>query len=208
MATKTPKIFFHIMIEATIVMNCGRAEIRGPLLSDRAASASMVPSRVDQDLPSTVGSTPASTAITTPSAAPSVASQTPALQSSVPTIVPTESPSPYVTPTAVPCAGTSVEGFCWYLGAAAESCDKTCAPHGGYHDATRTYAGSGGTNEQCKKVALALGIMGAEQSVTEGAGKFGVGCSVWLDTNIDRATTLTTSDAYYGNTRRICACAN
>jgi len=61
------------------------------------------------------------------------------------------------------CAGTRVGGYCWYFGASGASCDEVCAPHGGYHDATRFYAGSAGTNRQCVDVLDALGApTGAE----------------------------------------------
>jgi hypothetical protein len=55
------------------------------------------------------------------------------------------------------CGGVRVGGYCWYFGAQGQSCDEVCASHGGYHDATRFYAGSAGSNSQCIAVLDALG---------------------------------------------------
>ena len=55
------------------------------------------------------------------------------------------------------CAGTWVGGYCWYFGAEGESCTEVCASHDGYHKATRTYAGSDGTDSNCYTVLSALG---------------------------------------------------
>lgn len=54
------------------------------------------------------------------------------------------------------CGGVRVGGYCWYFGAKGQSCDEVCAAHGGYHDATRFYAGSTGSNSQCTAVLNTL----------------------------------------------------
>ncbi|MFN8543653.1 MAG: hypothetical protein U0807_05540 [Candidatus Binatia bacterium] len=60
------------------------------------------------------------------------------------------------------CTGTQVGGYCWYLGAAAESCTQTCAAAGRtYSTATESYAGSGGTEANCNAVLDALGVPAA-----------------------------------------------
>jgi hypothetical protein len=58
------------------------------------------------------------------------------------------------------CDGVSVGGYCWYLGAAGQSCNTVCSGHGGYNAATRDYAGSGGTTTRCTNVISALGLSG------------------------------------------------
>lgn len=59
------------------------------------------------------------------------------------------------------CAGQSVGGHCWYLGAAAESCSTVCASHGGYNSATRSYAGASGSTANCEAVLTALNAPGS-----------------------------------------------
>lgn len=61
-----------------------------------------------------------------------------------------------------PCGGVRVGGFCWYLSPnaagniAGYSCEDTCREHGGYHEATHSFAGAGGANSQCLQVLRAL----------------------------------------------------
>jgi len=73
---------------------------------------------------------------------------------------PTESPTREITkePTST-CNGTEVGGFCWYFGDVNLSCNVVCALHGGYNDATRTYAGSDGSPNNCKTILTALNII-------------------------------------------------
>ncbi len=49
-------------------------------------------------------------------------------------------------------------GHCWYLGAVFDDWDNMCINHGGYSDATRSYAGSDGTNPQCADVHMEIGV--------------------------------------------------
>jgi hypothetical protein len=91
-----------------------------------------------------------------------------------------ESDTPIV-PEVDPCAGTSVGGACWYYGDIGESCEVVCALYGGYDEATRTYAGSDGTDSNCSQVLDALGALpdtdGQLTTYTEGQG---LGCHVWV----------------------------
>lgn len=50
----------------------------------------------------------------------------------------------------------NLAGAFWYFGAENVSCDEVCTSHGGYNEATRTYAGSDGTAENCQAVLQAL----------------------------------------------------
>lgn len=65
------------------------------------------------------------------------------------------------------CNGERVGGYCWYLGALHQSCDEFCARHDGYHDATRFFAGSGGSNSQCTEFLNALGAPGESWGIGE-----------------------------------------
>jgi hypothetical protein len=64
---------------------------------------------------------------------------------------------------AVDCrAGVAVGGACWFLGETGQSCTEVCAAVGfPYDEATRTYAGSDGTDEHCDLVLDALGAFGS-----------------------------------------------
>jgi len=61
------------------------------------------------------------------------------------------------TGTGAPCGGVEVAGACWYLGDQGAPCGVVCAGRGGYSEATRTIAGSDGTDQQCAAVLVALG---------------------------------------------------
>jgi hypothetical protein len=114
------------------------------------------------------------------------------------------------------CAGVEAGGYCWFLGNAGESCAAICSNQGlSYDVATRDYAGSGGTNEQCQSVLDALNNGGTDT----GAGMpgnpsscgMGYGCCYdAVDTNwgprIRCGTPETDESANYVNTRRVCAC--
>jgi hypothetical protein len=57
------------------------------------------------------------------------------------------------------CGGVRLDGFCWYLSASNGSCTAACADHGGCNLAgTRDYAGSGGTDDGCRRVLRVLGL--------------------------------------------------
>jgi hypothetical protein len=58
--------------------------------------------------------------------------------------------------------GVAVGGHCWFYGAADESCDTVCGTRGlTYDEATRTFAGSDGSVENCNEVLTALAAKGA-----------------------------------------------
>lgn len=103
------------------------------------------------------------------------------------------------------CAGDVVGGACWYLGLDGESCDQTCAAHGGYNSATLSYAGSGGSLANCEEVADAIGMTIGTAS---DAGCFaGFGCIYDVGANDRRrCSTATTSAAATTGVIRACAC--
>ncbi len=106
-----------------------------------------------------------------------------------------------------PCGGKPVGGYCWYLGDEEQTCTAACAAHGGYSEATRTFAGSDGTNWNCNDVLDALDAAGVSTNTLSASGA-GVGCFLMNLVN-DRyrvADTPTISDATYMLARRACAC--
>lgn len=59
-----------------------------------------------------------------------------------------------------PCSGVEVGGACWFLGKGSIDCDTTCVGvELAYDEATRTYAGSDGTDGQCEAVLDALVVV-------------------------------------------------
>jgi hypothetical protein len=107
------------------------------------------------------------------------------------------------------CMGDEVGGFCWYLGAENRSCTDVCASHGGYHEATRFFAGSDGSNDNCMAVLGALGYPSGQFSETL---QGGIGCFavISIETFRLRDTQPTTASATSGTPgrRRVCACQN
>lgn len=113
----------------------------------------------------------------------------------------------------VTCDGLLVEDYCWYLGAQGQSCDVVCASHGGYDEATRTYAGSEGSNSNCYTVLAAVGApVGYSDNVTTESNWAGLGCCYWYYNERARWTrddlSPTNSRASYPTIHRICACKN
>ena len=106
-----------------------------------------------------------------------------------------------------PCAGHVVEGACWYLSAEERSCDDACSSHGGYAEATRTFAGSSGTNANCDAVLDALGVAGSRTSTLAVSGA-AVGCFYMnlADARYRVQDMTTSSSATYTWARRACAC--
>ena len=105
------------------------------------------------------------------------------------------------------CAGHVVGGSCWYLSVEERNCDDACSSHGGYDEATRTYAGSSGTNANCDEVLDALGVAGSRTS-TLAASFAAVGCFYLnlADARYRVQDRTTTSSATYMLGRRACAC--
>jgi hypothetical protein len=129
-------------------------------------------------------------------------------------------------PTAAPCAGTSVHGYCWYLGSGLDSCDTTCSSHGGTDAATINHVGSAGGGDSvhadnCGTVIEAIASTSLTSTdtfvITSGySGGAGIGCiqndqsDPWW-TNVTpalHAVAATTQGApTQGHLRRACACA-
>jgi hypothetical protein len=131
------------------------------------------------------------------------------------------------TPTPIPCVGVIVGGYCWYLGDLGQSCSEVCASHGGYHDATRTYAGSEGSSSNCWQVLDALHAPQGDSAIIYydcGTYLGGIGCSLYsylkgTSGSVTRrycVSPTTTPDAkndsWYGyehrGFNRTCACNN
>ena len=111
------------------------------------------------------------------------------------------------------CTGVSLSGYCWYFGTKGQSCDDVCAPHGGYHDATRFYAGSGGSNSHCVEVLDALGSpTGAGSLRNDDVSAAGCCYLDFPDENFQppdvrvRYLMATTASVKAGNMMRACAC--
>lgn len=103
------------------------------------------------------------------------------------------------------CAGDVVGGFCWYL-ASGVSCDSICSTNGGYNEATRTYAGSDGTDANCEEVADVLGMSGTNVTVVDaGVGSDGWGCISDNGSRL-RHERPTNSTAASSGVERACAC--
>jgi hypothetical protein len=125
------------------------------------------------------------------------------------TPTPTSTPTPTATPTPVPCTGAVVGGFCWYLGADADSCDATCAAAGQIYDAaTETYAGSSGTDANCVAVLDAIGAPAATFVSPTSPCTVGVGCGYLItpSTRIRCGAPPTTSSDGGSPLQRACAC--
>ncbi|MCC7253067.1 hypothetical protein [Hyphomicrobium sp.] len=103
------------------------------------------------------------------------------------------------------CGGAMVGGYCWYLGAANQSCTTVCDSHGGYNEATKTYAGSAGTNDNCNAVLTALGVTNMSFS-TYCSTNCGSGCLQHTSSKRYRTTSATTAGAKYSAYKRACAC--
>ncbi len=105
--------------------------------------------------------------------------------------------------------GVQVGGASWYFAPKVNvSCATVCEGRGGYDEATKSFAGSGGSNENCDAV---LGALGAPVTITEVSntvpGSVGVGCA-FLPSLIMRVRDelATTADAVNSYARRACAC--
>src|SRR5205823_3362661 len=108
--------------------------------------------------------------------------------------------------------GRRAGGFCWYIGASGQNCSSVCQPHGGYSEATRTYAGSDGTTDQCQDV-IAQYYDNSRIRASDGYVCFGrgAGCIIIDVTDIvafrcipDRTTAVAFPPASFY--KRACAC--
>lgn len=101
--------------------------------------------------------------------------------------------------------GAIVGGACWYLGVLDQTCTSVCAGHNGYNAATLSYAGSGGTNDNCKEVLDVL--TGDVRPLTGTQAAWALGCVVASNgTTRYRGLTATTEAANGAAYRRACAC--
>lgn len=125
-----------------------------------------------------------------------------------PTTSPTPTPEPQPTPEpedpSPTCGGKTVSGSCWYLGSMSASCSATCQDRGGYDEATKSFAGSGGSLANCLSVMKALGAAGI--SGGSRANEIGLGCTSSLAILLHSATPATTADAFLPLFQRACAC--
>jgi hypothetical protein len=128
-----------------------------------------------------------------------------------PTPTPTATVTPTATPTVTPscAAGLSFGGACWFPGGLSESCDQVCSGEGlVYDDATRTVAGSDGSDANCLAI---LNLFSFPSPFVGGVAcdpGFGVGCSSMPIEFVSARCTSppTTADASVANLVRICAC--
>jgi hypothetical protein len=97
-----------------------------------------------------------------------------------------------------------VGGSCWYLAEPNESCTETCSTHGGYDEATKTYAGSAGTVASCKAVLNALGGYNYWKGDICGLG--GIGCHKYTGDGWRDLTTTTADATPNDGSKRACAC--
>ncbi len=105
-------------------------------------------------------------------------------------------------------AGVDVGGSCWFVSDFGESCTDACAAAGfAYDEATRTYAGSDGTDANCMAVLAALGetgpFYGGSTDCNPGPG---LGCGDLTGATGRCALPPTTADAAFGGFTRACAC--
>jgi hypothetical protein len=103
----------------------------------------------------------------------------------------------------LPCEVT-LGGFCWFTGSTNESCANVCASvNRSYDEATRTFAGSDGTDENC--AALGTAFSSAVFAGTWDRG--GIGCGYSVGNFVRRDTDPTTPGATHPlHPGRFCAC--
>ena len=121
-----------------------------------------------------------------------------------------------------PCGGYAYGGFCWYYGAngggrdgGSQTCTSVCYYRGGYNEGTRTFAGSHGTNENCRVLMAHFIGTAAFGNVINNSASSAQGCVYYSGYTCDgnntrgwRETPTTTADAIMGDRHRVCACNN
>lgn len=104
--------------------------------------------------------------------------------------------------------GKSIGGFCWYASVPGQSCDETCSNKNGVHSATKDYAGSNGTLQQCNTILNALGLPFSSTATTNvfNCNGFygGFGCHYYHGPYQD--TNPTVNNAKCDEAVRACAC--
>jgi len=113
------------------------------------------------------------------------------------------------------CGGAKFADACWYLAAIGQSCAELCASHGGYSEATRTVAGSEGTDTNCVAVMDLVGAPPDRNSfdgnISDGAAG-PCGCHITdadiLPNRLRIVRWTTTAECGSGNpeAQRVCAC--
>jgi hypothetical protein len=112
------------------------------------------------------------------------------------------------------CDGFVNGGVCWVLSSPGGSCENACYSRGGYNDATRTFAGSAGSDANCMSILTSLGaVFDPEEFQSEELG-LGLGCLAATNGGAWQAyrdTYETTAAASYPGgegayIRRACAC--
>lgn len=106
------------------------------------------------------------------------------------------------------CTGTEVGGSCWFYSSFGASCNGECAARAlQCSDATRTYAGSDGTTNNCLDVLNALGVSTTSFLGDVTLGSSGLGCVGDTSGNTGRDVgSSTTCEASDGILARTCAC--
>lgn len=106
------------------------------------------------------------------------------------------------------CEGSAVGGYCWYLGDSGADCDNACLNHGGYNDATRSYAGVSGSQANCIRVLDALGVAGTTLfSGGNSTCAFSGGCGTQTGPGRTHCVSPTTdSTGSFTGAQRACAC--
>jgi hypothetical protein len=130
-------------------------------------------------------------------------------------------PVPTPTPVICPDPGVSAGGACWFFGLPSASCDQVCGGFGlAYDDATRVYAGSEGSFENCTSVKNAVASAGegscdplpaGDQNCSSLGSDPGIGCQCapefgFLVALVRCIAPPTTSSAAVVNRARYCAC--
>jgi len=104
------------------------------------------------------------------------------------------------------CSGQSQGGYCWYKGAAGQSCTTVCSSHGGVVTAgIINYAGSSGTSPNC--LAVVKLFYPATTSVLAPTSQ-AVGCSYTAGYQSRYTSPATTAAASYSQAQRYCSCTN
>jgi hypothetical protein len=100
--------------------------------------------------------------------------------------------------------GVEVGGFCWFASVIKQSCNQACgAVNLQYDDATRTYAGSDGTNQQCAAVLDPLGLLFTAVNPVPCSEGAGCGADALSLRCVAPATTATSTIPGFN---RACAC--
>lgn len=106
------------------------------------------------------------------------------------------------------CEGAKVGGYCWYLGADGADCDSTCLNHGGYNNATLTYAAVNNSQANCLAVLNAISAPGTSLLGGGNSTCTGTGCYYYggASGRIHCTSPAATSSATLALAERACAC--